>query len=422
MATALPLPPPPPARPWMTLYGTRVGSHPGDPDAGEGAGPPPPALAPIQAGLLGDDLLAIVFSHLPPPSLAAAACACRAWRAAIASTDGLWRSALLTALGPAAAPPRPPGLSWRDVFLSAPRLRTDGLYVSRNTYIRTGLVEWRTRNPVHLVTYFRYWRFFDPPVSGGGGGGGGGGGAGAGARGEAGETGEAGPSAGTATPPTPSPTPAILQPDDEAALPRRPPGPPARCARGGFWYRTTPDPPIKAARSLALGPRGGTPDCARVMEGRWRLRCPPWEGRAVAARSGPASPATAAASRTERVATVAAAMAYGNTADTEVRARLGLRSTVPGACNRLDVLDLVSHDRATGVETDMLGGGGEETDAEEGWARGRGGAGGGGGAPGGGRRLQHRRGLATFVFIPWAEVASSQLNLPLSELDVFIPG
>jgi len=115
-------------------------------------------------------------------------------------------------------------------------------------------------------------------------------------------------------------------------------------------------------------------------------------------------------------------MALGNTADTEVRARLGLRSTVPGACNRLDVLDLVSHDRATGLDTDMLGGG-EETDAEEGWARqgGGGGRGGGGGAEPA-ARLQHRRGLATFVFIPWAEVATSQLNLPLSELDVFIPG
>ena len=39
-------------------------------------------------------------------------------------------------------------------------MRYDGLYVSRNTYIRTGLTEWRIKNPVHLVTYFRYLHFF----------------------------------------------------------------------------------------------------------------------------------------------------------------------------------------------------------------------------------------------------------------------
>jgi hypothetical protein len=29
-----------------------------------------------------------------------------------------------------------------------------GLYVSRNTYIRAGIAEWRTTNPVHLVHGF----------------------------------------------------------------------------------------------------------------------------------------------------------------------------------------------------------------------------------------------------------------------------
>lgn len=398
MATALPLPTPAPARPWMAMYGTRVGGPAESSDEKAEEREPRPPSAPIQSGLLGDDLLALCFSHLPPPSLASAACACRAWRGAIGRTDGLWRAALTRALGPA-TPLRPPGVSWREVFLSAPRLRTDGLYVSRNTYIRTGIVEWRTKNPVHLVTYFRYWRFFEPPLSGGNGG----------ASDSASASGSGSGSASFS---------ALLA--DDASLPRRP-DPPAKCARGAFWYRTTPDPPAKAARSLALGPHGPAPDCPRVMEGRWRLRCPPWEGRAVATPTP--SPSPSSSTRTERVATVAAAMAYGNAADTEVRARLGLRSTLPGACNRLDVLDLVSHDRATGVSTDMAGGGGggmgEETDAEEGWARGGGGGRGGGD---GARRLQHQRGLATFVFIPWAEIQSSQLNLPLSQMDVFIPG
>lgn len=49
---------------------------------------------------------------------------------------------------------------WREMFLKRPHLRFEGLYVSRNTYIHTGITEWRIKNPVHLVTYFRYIRFF----------------------------------------------------------------------------------------------------------------------------------------------------------------------------------------------------------------------------------------------------------------------
>jgi hypothetical protein len=46
------------------------------------------------------------------------------------------------------------------MFLDRPHLRFDGVYVSRNTYLRTGVVEWKIKNPVHLVCYFRYYRFF----------------------------------------------------------------------------------------------------------------------------------------------------------------------------------------------------------------------------------------------------------------------
>ena len=48
--------------------------------------------------------------------------------------------------------------SWRTMYLDRPHLRFDGLYVSRNTYIRTGVTEWRVKNPVHLVCYYRYFR------------------------------------------------------------------------------------------------------------------------------------------------------------------------------------------------------------------------------------------------------------------------
>jgi F-box protein 9 len=44
------------------------------------------------------------------------------------------------------------------MFLDSPHLRFDGLYVSRNTYIRQGVAEWKREKTCHLVTYFRYFR------------------------------------------------------------------------------------------------------------------------------------------------------------------------------------------------------------------------------------------------------------------------
>ncbi|KAF5835335.1 hypothetical protein DUNSADRAFT_7567 [Dunaliella salina] len=49
------------------------------------------------------------------------------------------------------------------MFIHHPHMRFDGLYVSRNTYIRTGQPEWvvrRSCSPVQIVVYFRYYRFF----------------------------------------------------------------------------------------------------------------------------------------------------------------------------------------------------------------------------------------------------------------------
>lgn len=46
------------------------------------------------------------------------------------------------------------------MLLDRTHVRFDGVYVSRNSYIRTGVVEWETRNAVHMVLFFRYMRFF----------------------------------------------------------------------------------------------------------------------------------------------------------------------------------------------------------------------------------------------------------------------
>ena len=51
--------------------------------------------------------------------------------------------------------------SWRLMFMRHPRLRIDGLYVSRNTYVRPGITDLTNRKGhAHLMVYFRYYRFF----------------------------------------------------------------------------------------------------------------------------------------------------------------------------------------------------------------------------------------------------------------------
>jgi F-box protein 9 len=53
--------------------------------------------------------------------------------------------------------------SWLQMFRLRPRIRFNGCYISTNNYIRPGqgstnLVTWN--NPVHIVTYYRYVRFY----------------------------------------------------------------------------------------------------------------------------------------------------------------------------------------------------------------------------------------------------------------------
>ncbi|MQL72756.1 hypothetical protein Taro_005089, partial [Colocasia esculenta] len=137
---------------------------------------------------LPDELLFEIFSRMPPYSLGRAACVCRKWRYTVRNPT-LWRAACLKAWQASGASENCRIVqslyegSWRKMFLQRPRVRTDeipynplmmqisfvtsgpfimslGLYASRNTYIRTGIREWNTTNPVHVVCYYRYIRFF----------------------------------------------------------------------------------------------------------------------------------------------------------------------------------------------------------------------------------------------------------------------
>lgn len=54
--------------------------------------------------------------------------------------------------------------SWRAMFRSRPRIRFNGCYISTVNYVRTGVLSTNQATwggaPIHIVTYYRYLRFF----------------------------------------------------------------------------------------------------------------------------------------------------------------------------------------------------------------------------------------------------------------------
>jgi len=276
------------------------------------------------------ELQILVLSKVSPYQLGRVACVCRGWRM-LSEHPKLWEKACKDAFAHEEEDmsTRLPLFrnSWRTLFISHPHLRFDGLYVSRNTYVRTGVVEWTRQKAVHLVVYYRYFRFF--------------------------------------------------------------PG-------GALLYRTSPQQLTRCVRAMA-GPCSAYFDAAgepvrnaraegeHVFAGRWRMRG-------------------------NRVGVV---VRYPNAAGTEIRCKLRLRSTQPGANNRLDNEGIVSYDRDTGHASALDGSAaannGADLDEE--------------GVMGPGAR-EHRRGLAVCVFVPWEHVHDPHLvfNRSGTDVDFFMPG
>ncbi|KAG9444040.1 hypothetical protein H6P81_015380 [Aristolochia fimbriata] len=299
-------------RPWLDLYGVRLRPVPHFGSLSSRRDVDPALIH----RCLPDELLFEVFARLTPYSLGRAACVCRKWRYTIRNPV-FWRNACLKTWllsGPVEnfriVQSQYDG-SWRKMWLLRPRLRTDGIYVSRNTYIRAGVAEWKVTNPVHLVCYFRYIRFF------------------------------------------PS---------------------------GRFLYKNSSQKVKEVARFMNF--RASKVDC--VFSGRYTLV----ENQ------------------------VEAALLYPGLRPTVLRIRLRLRGTTAGANNRLDLLSLVTSgiddSEADDHDENMLG-------VVEGWqddethnpdvpA------------------ISHRRGLSPFVFVPFEEVETSVLNLPVDKMDYFVPG
>ncbi|GMH31239.1 hypothetical protein Nepgr_033082 [Nepenthes gracilis] len=148
-------------RPWLDLYGVRI-----RPVAAFGSTSNKPSYDPaLIHRVLPDELLHEIFARMTAYNLGRASCVCRKWRYTIRNPV-FWRNACLRAWQLSGVVDNYRMLhskyegSWRKMWLSRPRVRTDGLYASRNTYIRAGVAEWKVTNPVHLVCYFRYIRFF----------------------------------------------------------------------------------------------------------------------------------------------------------------------------------------------------------------------------------------------------------------------
>lgn len=50
--------------------------------------------------------------------------------------------------------------SYRQMYFEAPRVRTDGIYICKISYFRPGVTDGAFFQPIHMVTYYRYLRFF----------------------------------------------------------------------------------------------------------------------------------------------------------------------------------------------------------------------------------------------------------------------
>ena len=228
------------------------------------------------------------------------------------------------------------------MFLHRSHLRHDGIYVSRNTYLRAGITEWRVKNPVHLVTYYRYYRF----------------------------------------------------------LPH-----------GIFYYRTSPETVSKIVNSLRY-PKDASSSSSQQKKKYVQLNTT----TTTTGQSSSSSSSTAhevvhkGRYKLTPKDTLFTALRYENSASTEIRTRMKLRSTVVGANNRLDVESIVSWDRSDGSETalplDAGTDGGGDSDNEGDGIEAR----------------NHNRGMSTFVFVPWEEVHDSILNNPPSVMDFYVPG
>ncbi|KAJ4814135.1 F-box only protein 9 [Rhynchospora pubera] len=150
-----------PDRPWLKLYGIRVQAI-----APFGSVSSQPFYDPaLIHRILPDELLFEVFMRMNPYTLGRASCVCRKWKYMVRNPS-LWRAACLKTWQNSGTEMNYNIVrtifdgSWRKMWVYRPRLRMDGLYVSRNTYIHTGIPEFKFTKTVHVVCYHPYFLVF----------------------------------------------------------------------------------------------------------------------------------------------------------------------------------------------------------------------------------------------------------------------
>ncbi|XP_076229262.1 F-box only protein 9 isoform X2 [Nomia melanderi] len=103
----------------------------------------------------------VVSSELDMRSLEMFSRVCRGFYISARDTE-IWRLACVRAWGVNCGTYIPKYQSWREMYLQRPRLRYNGCYISKTSYIRHGENSFQDQfyRPWHLVEYFRYLRFF----------------------------------------------------------------------------------------------------------------------------------------------------------------------------------------------------------------------------------------------------------------------
>lgn len=144
----------PRTRPWLALYGNflrtaREREREGGEEESEGD------EIWEETTLIPDGALFQVLKRLTARQLARVSCVCRSWRR-VASSGALWEELARDQFGNEAALSLGRRFAWRwqKAFLCSPRLRTDGAFVSVNSYYKYGSAQ--------VAYYFRYLRILDP--------------------------------------------------------------------------------------------------------------------------------------------------------------------------------------------------------------------------------------------------------------------
>ncbi|KAG7190541.1 hypothetical protein KM043_006642 [Ampulex compressa] len=103
----------------------------------------------------------VVSSELDLRSLEMFSRVCRGFYISARDTE-IWRLACVRVWGVNCGRYDPNYQSWREMYLLRPRLRYNGCYISKTSYIRDGENSFQDRfyRPWHLIEYFRYLRFF----------------------------------------------------------------------------------------------------------------------------------------------------------------------------------------------------------------------------------------------------------------------